>query len=297
MEIKNKRAKRMPRMQEQKMEQELKQFEETIGIQRYSIATSKTYRFHIKNFLKFCSGKPAQDRIKPYLYHLSKYKPSSLNTAKYSILYFFKDILNQEINVNIPVIKKEKLLPRTVNRDIIKKIIDVTTNLKHKILIKFLYGSGLRLGEIVKVRWNELDFENKLVLVKGKGNKERFAKIPNNIIEDLKKYEQERDNKKSVYIFDSLYRPYTHISKRTVQQVIKNAIKKLKLDIKVSPHCLRHSYATHSLENGIDSRYIQKLLGHSNIRTTERYMEVTKTNLANIQSPLDVAFCVQFNTI
>lgn len=271
-------------------QEELKQFEETIGIQRYSIATSKTYKFHIKNFLRFSCGKPSQDKIKPYLYHLSNYKPSSLNIAKYSILYFFKNILNQEINVNIPNIKKEKLLPRTINRNIIKNMINITTNLKHKVLIELIYSSGLRLGEIVKVRWDDLDFDNKLVFVKGKGNKERYAKLSNLVIEDLKKYKQERTNKENIYIFDSLYRPFTHISKRTVQQIIKNAIKKLKLNIKISPHCLRHSYATHSLENGIDSRYIQKLLGHSNIRTTERYLEVTKTNLANIQSPLDVAF-------
>lgn len=272
------------------MEQELKQFEETIGIQRYSIATFKIYKFHIKGFLRFCSGEPSQDKIKPYLYNLSRYKPSSLNIAKYSILYFFKNILNQEINVNIPNIKKEKLLPRTINRGIIKDMINITANIKHKILIEFLYGSGLRLGEIVKVKWNDLDFESKLVLVKGKGNKERYAKLSDLVIQDLKRYRQERTNKENVYVFDSLYRPFTHISKRTVQQIIHNSIKKLKLNIKVSPHCLRHSYATHSLENGIDSRYIQKLLGHSNIRTTERYMEVTKTNLSNIRSPLDVAF-------
>lgn len=270
--------------------EQLKQFEETIGIQRYSMSTSKTYRFHIKNFLKYCEGKPNQEKIKPYLFKLKKYKPSSLNTAKYSIIYLFEKVLNQEINIKIPDIKREHLLPRTIDRETIKKMIEITSNLKHKILIKFLYGSGLRLGEIVKVKWVDLDYNARLVLIKGKGSKERYTKIPDSIIEDLKKYEQERNNKQNIYIFDSLYRPYTHISKRTVQQVLKNAIKKLGLNIKISPHKLRHSYATHSLENGIDSRYIQKLLGHSNIRTTERYMEVTKTNLSNIKSPLDIAF-------
>jgi len=267
--------------------EDINKFNQLIEIQRYSESTKKIYKFHIKNFLKFCSGKPSQEQILNYLQSLKDYKPSSLNIAKYSIIYFFKNILEQEINVKIPMIKKEKLLPKVVDRDVIIDMIDITKNLKHKILIELLYSSGLRVGEIIKVKWVDLDYKNRLIFVKGKGNKERWAKLSNRVIENLKKYWEKRENKKSYYVFDSFQRPHTHITIRTVQKVLLNKINKLKLNIKISPHKLRHSYATHSLENGIDSRYIQKLLGHSNIRTTERYLEVVKTDLSKIQSPLD----------
>lgn len=267
--------------------QEINKLNQYMEIQRYSNSTKSIYKFHIKKFLKFCGGKPSQDKILGYLSTLEKYKPSSLNIAKYAIIYFFKNILEQKISVNIPIIKKEKLLPKIIDRSVIIKMIQITKNLKHKILIELLYSSGLRLSEIAKVKWNDLDYDNRMVFVKGKGSKERWAKLSNCVIEDLKKYYSERYNKNNEYVFDSLQRPNTHISTRTVQKVLLNNIRKTDLKIKISPHKLRHSYATHSLEDGVDSRYIQKLLGHSNIRTTEMYLAVMKNDLAKIPSPMD----------
>ncbi len=272
--------------------EELKTFEQVIGIQRYSNSTKRIYRFHIKNFLIFCRGKPAQDKILEYLFNLERYKPSSLNIAKYSIIYFFRNIMNQEIITKIPKIKREKLLPKTIDSDAIMKMVNITSNLKHKILIELLYSSGLRLGEVNKVQWTDLDFKNRLIFVKGKGNKERYTKLSERVIGDLMKYKEVRNAKgdnKNPYVFDSEQRPETHISKKTVQKVLENAARKLNLDVRVSPHKIRHSFATHSLENGIDSRFIQKMLGHSSSRTTEIYTQVTRNSLKNIESPLDVA--------
>ena len=172
------------------------------------------------------------------------------------------------------------------------KMINATANLKHKILIELLYSSGLRLGEIVKVRWEDLDSINKLVFIKGKGNKERYTKLSDKVTADLEDYRNVRDKMSNLgnpYVFDSEQRPETHISKKTVQKVLENTSKKLRLPMKVTPHRIRHSFATHSLENGTDSRYIQKMLGHSSSRTTEIYTQVTKNSLKNIESPLDVA--------
>ena len=268
---------------------DIDKFNQLIEIQRYSSSTKKVYTFHIKNFLKYCNGKPKQDKILNYLQSLKNYKPSSLNIAKYSIIYFFRNVLKQDIVIDIPEIKREKLLPKVIDRDVIIRMINATKNLKHKILIELLYSSGLRLGEIVKVRWVDLDYKNGLIFTKGKGNKERHTKLSNRVMEDLKKYEKKRDNEESLYVFDSQARPNNHICKTTVQKVLKNIAKKLNLNIKVFPHAMRHSFATHSLENGVDSRYIQKMLGHADRRTTDRYLEVTKTSLSNIRSPLDDA--------
>ena len=223
---------------------------------------------------------------------MDKYRPSSLNIAKYSIIYFFKNVLNQEVTIRIPKIKRERLLPKTVDSSAIMKMINATANLKHKILIELLYSSGLRLGEIVKVRWEDLDSINKLVFIKGKGNKERYTKLSDKVTADLEDYRNVRDKMSNLgnpYVFDSEQRPETHISKKTVQKVLENTSKKLRLPMKVTPHRIRHSFATHSLENGTDSRYIQKMLGHSSSRTTEIYTQVTKNSLKNIESPLDVA--------
>ena len=267
--------------------QPIEKFNQFANVQRCSNSTKTIYKFHIKNFLKFCNGKPNQDKILDYLESLGKYKPSSLNIAKYSIIYFFKNILKQKIKIDVPEVTKERLLPKVIDRDIIIKMINITKNLKHRILIELLYSSGLRVGEIIKVKWSDLDCKNKMVFVKGKGNKERWAKLSNCVIKDLDKYHKERFNQKSEFVFDSMYKPETHISTRTVQNILKDKIKKLGLNINIHPHMLRHSYATHSLERGVDSRYIQQLLGHNNIRTTEKYLLVMKNNLANIPSPMD----------
>ncbi len=269
--------------------QQIEKFDQLIEIQRYSNSTKKIYRFHIKKFLKFCNGKPEQDKILDYLQSLKSYKASSLNIAKYSIIYFFNNILNQEIIIKIPKIKREQLLPKVIDKDIIIKMIDVTKNLKHKILIELLYSSGLRLGEIVKVRWEDIDFENRIIRVNyGKGNKDRNSILSERVVRDLVIYRNKRYNKDNPFVFDSLQRPHTHICKRTVEAVIDNAKKKLGINYPVFPHMMRHSLATHLVEKDVNLRKIQSLLGHSNLNTTQIYTKVAKNDLINIKNPLDI---------
>ena len=166
------------------------------------------------------------------------------------------------------------------------KLIKNTTNLKHRILIELLYSSGLRLSEVVKVKWSELDFVNNVVRVNNsKGNKDRLTILSNVVIQHLIDFKDISPNKE--YVFYSSARPHTHISKKTVQKILEHASKKAKLGFRVTPHQLRHSFATHSLEEGTDIRNIQAMLGHSSPKTTMIYTKVTKRNLTKLTSPLD----------
>lgn len=273
------------------MQQLMNQFKQSVEVQCYSQATKKAYIYHIREFLKFYHDNLKQENIVKHLFYLKtkkNYSSSALNVARASLFYFFEKVLNQDIIIKIPTIKREKSLPKPVDREIILKLISNTENIKHKVLIELLYSSGLRLAEIVKVKWEDLDLINKTIRVnKGKGNKDRISILSNEvtkhlfILNDLKV----KDNK---YVFFSNARPTTHISKKTVGKVLENASKKARIGFIATPHQLRHSFATHSLENGTDIRIIQSLLGHASPKTTMIYTKVTKRNLSKISNPLDI---------
>ena len=265
--------------------------QENIEVQCYSQATKQAYIFHIKNFLKSYHNDLKQENILKYLFYLrteKNYSPSTLNIAKASLIYFFEKGLNQKITINIPIIKREKPLPKPIDREIIIKLINNTINIKHKVLIELLYSSGLRLAEIVKVKWGDIDLLNKTIRVnKGKGSKDRISILSDEVIKHLLILNDIKI-KDNDFVFFSNTRNSTHISKKTVQKVLANASKKADIGYIVTPHQIRHSFATHSLENGIDIRIIQHLLGHASPKTTMLYTKVTKRNLSKISNPLDL---------
>ena len=261
-----------------------------MNIECKSNSTKQIYKFHIDNFIKYCNSNVTQDKINPYLNYLvveKRYKPSSLGLVKYSLIYYFTKILHQQIIVYIPLIKKDKKLPMVVSKVLILKMIDVTTNLKHKIIIELLYSSGIRLSELYNLKWQDIDYENRLVRVnKGKGAKDRLSILSQKVVESLKEYQSKRKDNNS-YIFINDYNENKRITKRTIQQVLRNACKKLNLNYIITPHQLRHSLATHLVENDVNLRKIQILLGHSNLNTTKIYTQVAKNDLMNIKNPLD----------
>jgi len=267
----------------------IKKFQRIIEIQCYSKSTLKAYRFHIKKFLNYYGMDLRQENIIKHLHYLRSYKnysSESLNLARASLFYFFNKILKKPITIDIPKIKRKKALPRPIERGIIIKLIQNTPNLKHRVLIELIYSSGMRPFEAIKLKWCDLDFINKAVRInQGKGKKDRISLLSDLVINhliDLKKIKPAKND----YVFYSQARPHTHICKKTVQKIFENASKKAKIGI-VKPYQLRHSFATHLLENGIDTRHIQELMGHSSPKTTERYTKVTKKKLLEIKSPMD----------
>ena len=268
----------------------IKQFNQTIEIQCYSKSTVKTYKYHIKQFLRCYHNDLRQENILKHLYYLKtkrEYSPESLNLVKAALFYFFNNILKNPITIDIPKIKRKKALPRPVDREVIVKLIQNTSNLKHRVLIELMYSCGARPFEVIKLEWNDLDLINKSVRINlGKGKKDRLSILSDKVIQHLMDLLGSKPENND-YVFFSNARPNTHISKKTVQKILENASRKSNLGFIVTPYQLRHSFATHLLEDGTDIRYIQPLMGHSSIKTTERYTQVTKKKLLEITSPLD----------
>jgi site-specific recombinase XerD len=200
-----------------------------------------------------------------------------------AIAFFFREILKKPFDFEqVPIKKKEKTLPKVLSVEKIREMIDACDNIKHRLIVKLLYSSGLRLSELLNLKRDDIDFDRGLILVRlGKGNKDRTTILSENLKDDLLRY-YSKMRFDTDYVFEGRRGKY---SKKSVQKVLERLGKKI--GIKVHPHMLRHSFATHLLEQGTDIRYIQKLLGHSDVSTTEIYTHVSTQRLENIKSPLD----------
>jgi len=263
----------------------LQKLKERGVLRGFSKETIKSYTYHVGRFLDFISKSRlnmSNDSIKRYLL----IQNIGINTSRLqyaSISFFFREILQKPFSFEqVPIKKKEKQLPKVISKEKVKQMIDLTENLKHKLIIKILYSSGLRLQELINLKRKEIDFERGILNVnKGKGKKDRITLISENLKLDLLKY-YSNNIFKTEYVFEGRNGKYT---KKSVQKVLENVGKKM--EIKVTPHMLRHSFATHLLEQGTDIGHIQKLLGHSDLKTTEIYTHVSTRDLSKIKSPLD----------
>jgi integrase/recombinase XerD len=251
----------------------------------FSDQTIKSYFYNVKKFLDFIDKSRLNldnNSVRSYLLTLNL-SVNSMRLQYASISFFFREILKKPFTTKeIPVKKKEKSLPKVLSKEQIKKLIDTTDNLKHKIILKILYSSGLRLSELLNLKKSDIDFDRNIIYVKkGKGKKDRITLMSKNLRLDLLKY-YSQNIFRTEYIFEGRKGKYT---KKSVQKVLDQAGKKV--GIKVTAHMLRHSFATHLLESGTDIRHIQKLLGHSDLSTTEIYTHISNKDLSNIKSPLD----------
>lgn len=265
----------------------LQELKDTCILRGYSKRTLKSYYYNVQRFLNFVEKSSLNlnnQSVKSYLLILSNGLGTNSMRLQYaSISFFFREILKIPFNTQeIPIKKKEKQLPKVISKEKINKLINFAENLKHKIIIELLYSSGLRLQELIDLKRKDIDFDRNIIHVKkGKGKKDRITLMSEKIKIDLLKY-YSNYNFKTDYVLEGRKGRYT---KKSVQKVLKALGKKI--GIKVTPHMFRHSFATHLLESGTDIRHIQKLLGHSNLSTTEIYTQVSNKDLSNIKSPLD----------
>ena len=191
--------------------------------------------------------------------------------------------MGKKTEFNIPNYKKESKIPEILNKEEIRKIIDSIKNLKHKLMIQLIYSAGLRVSELISLRTKDIDIERNVIYIRqGKGAKDRISLFPESIKKDFLKYLLQCSPKN--YLFES--NRQKKYSSKSVEKIVEKASKEL--GKKIRPHTLRHSFATHLLEQGIDIRKIQKLLGHKNLRTTQIYTHVANTDIKNIKSPLDL---------
>ena len=163
-------------------------------------------------------------------------------------------------------------------------MLDTITNLKHLCIVKLLYGAGLRLSEVLNLQLEDIDSRNLLINIRNsKGRKDRSVMLSDRLLTDLRNYFKEYEPKE--YLFEG--QKNAKYSSTSVQNIVKNAAKRAGIKKTVTPHILRHSFATHLVENGTDIRYVQELLGHNSIKTTELYTHITDVGKSKIKSPLD----------
>lgn len=258
----------------------------------YSSSTLRTYANSFHQFLKaFDYQNPETIERLAIVKFLGSLMSRGLSAATghgmvNGIQFYYQQVLNnKQFELKLPRPKKEKKLPSVLTMEECLRIFKVVENPKHKLLLLIGYGAGLRVSEIVQLKWADILFdEHKMHIKNAKGKKDRMVMLPYSIVTSLHLYRELYKGKH--YVFEGQFagEPY---STGSVQQVMRNAIKASGLEKKASVHTLRHSFATHLLENGTDIRYIQQFLGHSSIKTTTIYTHLTKSAVDKIQSPLD----------
>ena len=254
-----------------------------LKLKGYSKKTVSAYVFHVTKFIE--SGLNPRE----FLLNLIDNGKSkeSVRVAGFAIKFYLsiKARQNKEINQIIektPNLKRDKKLPVILSKKEIENMVICTKNFGHRTMIMLMYSSGMRAGEIIDLKWTDIDFNRNIIHIKlAKGNKDRIVMLSPKLKKNLKTLDIEKKGNVFKTNRNSKY------SLRTIELIVKKAAEKAGINKHITPHSLRHSFATHLLEHGIDIRYIQKLLGHSDIKTTMIYANVSKKDISKIKSPID----------
>lgn len=269
---------------------DFKKIERNLTYRKYSRRTIETYISCLRKFEEFVNRNGNtinEDSIKTYLEVLANknYSRSTINQHINAIKFYLEQVLKEpRKNYYIDRPRKAKKLPSVLSKEEIQQIFSVTKNLKHKAILALLYSSGLRIGEVLNLKLLDIDSSRMVICIKSsKGAKDRTVPLSENVLITLRKYYMEYRPKN--YLFNGeIGRPY---SASSVRQFLGRSVKLASIKKVVTPHTLRHSYATHLLESGTDLRFIQEILGHSNVKTTELYTHVATKTLKNITSPIE----------
>lgn len=270
----------------------LKLIAQKLSLRGYSSNTAKTYIEQFKLFLRFYSKYHPEELDEPeitnyllYLIQKKKISKSTQNQAINAIKFYYEKVLKQDRKVyHLERPLKERKLPLVLNQDEIISIFGALNNIKHSAMLMLIYSAGLRRSELINLRIGDLDMERQIVFIRGgKGRKDRQSLLAKNLNPLLEKYVSEY--KPRYWLFEG--EKGEQYSESSLQKVFKQAALKAGIKKKAHLHSLRHSFATHLLEAGASTRFIQVLLGHESSKTTEIYTQVTHFSLSKIQSPLD----------
>lgn len=264
----------------------LKKIEVELKISKNSKYTIKNYIKASQDLINFTKKQPDQiitEDVKLFIAeNLTDKAATSITLFLAAIKYAYTSILNNNITEAIKRPKKETKLPTTLSKEEIKKLINEIKTEKSKLIVSLIYACGLRVSELTNLKISNLNFPEKIGHIKqAKGNKDRIFNIPEFLIEDLQ--HQSKKQKDEEYLFSGRN---GKLSTRNIQKIVSSAAKRAELK-GVHCHTLRHSFATHLLENGVDIRKIQELLGHSNLSTTQIYTHVSTEELKKIKSPIE----------
>ena len=262
--------------------------EQELQLRNYSPRTIRTYIGAVRAYLLHKGDEvqiPDIDHIKEYLLQKLRSHSSSrtVNVSLHAIQYFYADVLHVECKVGLKYAKTAQALPVVLSRAEIGALVCGVENVKHRTMISLAYGSGLRIGEVTSLRVRDIDIDQLVIHLRhAKGDKDRITIIPESLCDVLRAFCIGKTPDEFVFVSER----GGGLCERSLQNVFARALLHAKILKHATFHSLRHSFATHLLENGTDIRYVQELLGHSNIRTTQRYTQVTNPALKHIKSPL-----------
>ena len=274
-------------------EHEFTEYKNRLLLKGYSPSTIRTYcgEFHVfLGSLKNYSAKelaPAQlQRYILYCINQLKLSENTVHSRMNALKFYYEQVLHKErMFFDIPRPKKPATLPKVISKERIADLINSIENVKHRTIIMLTYACGLRVSEVVSLKIKHIDGQRKMVYLEdAKGKKDRVVSLSPNMLIMLREYYKLYQPKD--YLFEGQFKN-THLSERSIQEIIQKTKKKAGIIQAGGMHMLRHSFATHLLDKGIDVVFIQKLLGHNDIKTTLRYLHVTNKDLVNILSPLE----------
>ena len=278
----------------EEQKQLLNQFYLFLKGKRYSQSTIQTYTFFIADFINFHTKTPlaeltnrAVELFIETVFMERNYSVSSQRQFISALKIFTVFCPQTKIhNLSLERPKKSRILPSVLSQEEVLRIIQYTQNIKHRAILTLLYSCGLRIGELINLKLIDFHIDRKqLIVKKGKGRKDRYVSLADSFLPLLSNYYH--SYQPTIYFVEG--QNGGKYSAESIRSFLRKSCKKAGIRKPVTPHTLRHSYATHLLENGVDLRYIQTLLGHSKPETTMIYTHVQRKDLMEIQNPLDVA--------
>ncbi len=263
-----------------------------LEVRKYSLNTARTYIQLFERFLNHYEDNTepmqlSEEDIRQYIQQLAQtgVSDSYLNQAINAIKFYYEVVAgmpNRFYSIERP--QKKETLPTVLDKSEVLDLISKTQNIKHRCIVELLYSAGLRRNELLSLKIADIDSKRMLIKInQGKGKKDRYTLLSETLLHDLRQYYRIYNPK--VYLFEGA--PGEAYSSSSVRMIVYRAARQAKIKKKVTPHTLRHSFATHLLERGTDLRYIQSLLGHTSSRTTEIYAHVAVNTFRNIENPLD----------
>ncbi|SRR3989344_8487202 len=256
---------------------------------RYSPRTAKAYLFWISKFLKFCkkdASRISKKDVRLFLESMSEKDKagSTMNVAHMALRFLFQEVLDKKMWIDIKYSKVPKKLPVVLSKEEIIKLINSIKNEKQRLMISLLYGSGMRVSELVDLKIKDLNVSKGYGFIRnGKGGKDRLFIIPKSLKAELSKLSESKDNESNLFLSQK-NRKYNIA---TIRTILKDASKNSNIKKNAHPHTLRHSFATHLIENGYSVNEVQAMLGHKSPETTMIYLHISSPTMINIKSPLD----------
>jgi site-specific recombinase XerD len=280
---------------EQKLDKIINVIREELKLCGYTRRTQKSYLHHIARYLSYWgnnieSKSLSSECVKKYLLYLienAKVSRAYHNQAVSALKFLYNKVMKMPIVVkDLPRPRKEHKLPVVLSEEEVMAILKAVKNLKHRALLMLIYASGLRVSEVVRLKSEDIDAKRGLIRIEAaKGQKDRYTILSKVALNALREY-WKFYHPDGVWLFPGA-KEGTHLSTRSVEKVFDRALKAAKISKKATVHTLRHSFATHLLESGVNLRYLQELLGHKKPETTQIYTHVMRKDLAQIKSPLD----------